>query len=1031
MSYKITEAERKHVLTIEDMEIQLISGRSAVDNVPEYFITIEDPIETNEGIKSKLDSFKVALPKYDFLISKEDDEVGRINLINKNTSGLVISTDGFEHKGIGWRYELKAFNSKDGNTELVTDGTDYLYRLELIRENDNKKYVVDFTRLGDVVAKSLTVDGELVANNPATFKSSMTLEENQTFSVNGTIDVNGQATFDGQTSFNGTTAFNSEPTFNNGFSAIGSSTFQKDSSLGADVEQELLIEGLKVKLDTESELIAEKAHIISGKVKELSVTDNFTATAAGFSEATIDNLSVDYIKTSTDAQPSEIHKAKILKSLSIEEDASLTSKGSVELNKAKIKFLDVKKDLDADGNPLPGEENVVYQANIESLNADNIIAKNATFDSITTNESANISLSKIKTDSITAVTTAAAEADTGEEHAGTLMSVVSAEPSTDVPEADLLGKLPKGTVVIGGPDTQLVFRSNTSMYNYYQAGHDGVSLKTQKIPIIMVDEYGNQTRDFLALDSDVKAIDGSNQNGGVVRLRSNQVIDGEKTFIQKAYFNKGVFLTEGDVNAGTSDVNIASIINKNAKDEETDTIIQREYIKIGDEEYPLLLAGGGKVGDDVHINTTIHQDGVDSDPDTVVDDYKIPFVKDIIHKDIARETDNKIVGETIAKVTVGDDTTENSLELISKRLPVKTGFSNLDKNASEDDWNGQVESRKPWPAVEEAFVKFTSKSLEFKQEDPNSNVIEIGFKGQPADSDGLLVLTTNAGSSGASGADGVDFDGYIKARWDLPGKIPVEKIAEHSLKNSLVIHPGTSISIKALEKETGDNVEPGRDFDNQFEISLDITDSPDFAIQTSDKNKEVLILQNLVCDMFTENNPLNYENLKDAINNGVTERMLMTVEATEVYVDGKISEVENGFGNISERIPAAPVSVGTYNLIASVEETQVNYQWGHADIPAAGKFEDPSDRDKECSLTEYFNKEQGDKYSKDFYNRSFGLKLEVVPGTALKNALEEYNSKITSGTSNESEINTLKTAIDELSSKVDSFVQKVVWTEIV
>lgn len=1042
MSYKITEAERKHVLTIEDMEIQLISGRSAVDNVPEYFITIEDPTETNEGIKSKLDSFKVALPKYDFLISKEDDEVGRINLINKNTSGLVISTDGFEHKGIGWRYELKAFNSKDGDVELVGDGTDYLYRLELIRENDNKKYVVDFTRLGDVVAKSLTVDGELVAKNPATFKSSMTLEENQTFSVNGTIDVNGQATFDGQASFNGTTTFTSEPTFNTGFSAIGSSTFQKDSSLGADVEQELLIEGLKVKLDTESELVAEKAHIISGKVNSLNVTDDFRATAAGFSMASIDNLEVDYFETSPEAEPSEIHKAKILKSLSIEEDASLTSKGSVVLNKAKIKFLDVKKDLDADGNPLPGEEDITYQANIESLNADNITAKNATFESITTNESANISLSKIKTDSITAVTTATAKADTGEEHAGTLMSVVNAEPSPDTPETDYLKNLPKGTVVIGGENTQLVFRSNTSIYNDYQAGHDGVSLKTQKIPIIMVDEYGNQTRDFLALDSDVKAMDGEDGINGVVKLRGNQIVSGEKTFKDKAFFNTGAFLTKGDVGAGTSDVNIASIINKNAKDEETDTLIQREYIKIGDEKYPLLLAGGGKVGDDVHISTTIHQEGVTNLPDNVVDDYKIPFVKDVIHKDIARETGNKIVGENTVKVTEGNDTTENSLELVSRRLPVKTGFSNLDRNASEDEWNGQVENRKPDPAVEETFVKFTSKAFEFKQADPNSNVVEIGFKGQNADSDGLLVLDTNSKSSGAFGDDLTDLDGFMLVRWNLPVEIPTEKFAKYVLDNSLAVHPGASISIKGLATDTSDNPVIGKNFKNQFEISLDVTDSPDFAIQTTDKNKEVLVLQNLVCDMFTEddgNYPLNYENLKEKISNGVDRRMLMTVDATEVYVDGKIEEINNTFGNIAEVIPAAPVSVGTYNLIASVENSKVDYLWGHADIPAAGKFEDPSDRTIECTLDKYFAKAEGNKYDLDFYNRSFGLKLEVVPGEELRHALEAYNLKLTNGTSNSNAViellnksaDELKIMIDNLSSNVNNFVQKVVWTDIV
>ena len=187
--------------------------------------------------------------------------------------------------------------------------------------------------------------------------------------------------------------------------------------------------------------------------------------------------------------------------------------------------------------------------------------------------------------------------------------------------------------------------------------------------------------------------------------------------------------------------------------------------------------------------------------------------------------------------------------------------------------------------------------------------------------------------------------------------------------------------------------------------------------------------------MTVNNKNLTKDDFEQLMSQGsLPNRTVMTAEMTRAYVEGKIKEVN---GNNSQSVlPATPTTIGTYNLIASVEANKTNYHWGSAGIPADDCFENPADVNDECNLVQFFeNSTADDKYVEDFYKRSFGLKMEVVPVGDLLTALTALKAKAAGFTSGdkydamgEAEI---KAEIDRLAKIKTNFKQSVVWTEII
>ena len=166
MSYKLTEAERKHVAAVEDTKVFLtadhVEGRT-----PSIKLHITDEDKLNH---------EVELPSYAFYCDKNDDAVSKIR-IKDEVNGEEIECKGYDGKGIGWRYRI---------TFLKKEDTDYVESIKLICENDATKSVtMTFNKMAALTLEGLTVDGGSTFKSNAVFEKSVNVGEN----LNVTGDV--------------------------------------------------------------------------------------------------------------------------------------------------------------------------------------------------------------------------------------------------------------------------------------------------------------------------------------------------------------------------------------------------------------------------------------------------------------------------------------------------------------------------------------------------------------------------------------------------------------------------------------------------------------------------------------------------------------------------------------------------------------------------------------------------------------------------------------------------------------------------
>lgn len=165
MSYKLTEAERKHVAAVEDTKVFLtadhVEGRT-----PSIKLHITDEDKLNH---------EVELPSYAFYCDKNDDAVSKIR-IKDEVNGEEIECKGYDGKGIGWRYRI---------TFVKKEGTEYIESIKLICENDpTKSSVLTFKNMAALTLEGLTVVGD------STFRKNAVFEDN--VNVNKNLEVKGE-----------------------------------------------------------------------------------------------------------------------------------------------------------------------------------------------------------------------------------------------------------------------------------------------------------------------------------------------------------------------------------------------------------------------------------------------------------------------------------------------------------------------------------------------------------------------------------------------------------------------------------------------------------------------------------------------------------------------------------------------------------------------------------------------------------------------------------------------------------------------
>lgn len=177
MSYSITEAERKHVATIEDVRFNLERLGTAEDTTPQYNLHMTDG--------DKLD-LNIDLPKLRFECNNEDDAHSRIRVITQDSIGedREIVLDGLTGRsgnplGLGWRFKVTFGTDDDG----------FIDRLIVERKNDGKTWTNEIKAFSDLVIKNLIIGSDEVEN-------SGNLEVKGTTTLKGSLDAK-DASFNG------------------------------------------------------------------------------------------------------------------------------------------------------------------------------------------------------------------------------------------------------------------------------------------------------------------------------------------------------------------------------------------------------------------------------------------------------------------------------------------------------------------------------------------------------------------------------------------------------------------------------------------------------------------------------------------------------------------------------------------------------------------------------------------------------------------------------------------------------------------
>ena len=151
MSYRITEAERKHIATIEDT---IFEFRQAKDDPNRIQLIFTD----NDKLEKSLN-----MPRYNFKYIKDEDKI----ILEDDQFGTFTSMT----EVLG-RYEI----------ECVYDNENYLIGFNYLNLRNEEVTFVDFSKLSDTIIKNLNITNKLKINGNAELENTV---------INGLLQIIG------------------------------------------------------------------------------------------------------------------------------------------------------------------------------------------------------------------------------------------------------------------------------------------------------------------------------------------------------------------------------------------------------------------------------------------------------------------------------------------------------------------------------------------------------------------------------------------------------------------------------------------------------------------------------------------------------------------------------------------------------------------------------------------------------------------------------------------------------------------------
>lgn len=508
MSYRVTEAERKHVAAIEDTKIA-IEREPADGQTSKLFVHITDGDKLN---------LREELPSYKFAVEADDDKASRLRLIDTTDEDHQIVCEGAtingKVQGLGWRYRIVFNKAKDDDK--------YVDSIKLVRENDGKTDELTFRNFNILNIKSLTVDNDFTSKGTASFKAGAVVEGN--LEVNADAEENGgsvtakelHASKTVSTDINATSLTVADSLSTKGLATTGDVSIANGT---------VTLASSSVVADSTVDITADHASIA-----KLSSSAVESATIANSGKITTDSVDTDLVNVTTvnalnaDVHNADIDTAEIGSATAAAASIETLTAGSIEsTGKTKTDSFEAasSKVVDETVSTLSVTNETVKTSSIDALTAKQADIASATIDKATATD-ANIGNAETKTLLVSGNATVANDLKVS---GTTTVSQISTLDGSKVFTYN------EDNSTLGSNDKLLVLKSSSDK----TLSEDDDSYGHIKAVV------GNK-ESYLATMDDLERLNPL----GVVDRSSNQTISGVKTFENQIIARGGVTFKDDD-----------------------------------------------------------------------------------------------------------------------------------------------------------------------------------------------------------------------------------------------------------------------------------------------------------------------------------------------------------------------------------------------------------------------------------------------------------------------------------------------------
>lgn len=515
MSYRITEAERKHVAVIEDLKLNL-SVTAEEGTTPAVNLEITDSDKLN---------LSASFPQYAIDVDKTDDEHSRFRLIDAKTRETILTCDGLKSLngnplGLGWRYGL----------EFILDDDGYVKGISLVNKNNGNKADKIITKLADMEIKSIVIPESdqigLTVNAKALFTKAVTINTDSTDNALSVRNAKGKHATIGDVQFTDDTAIKTEGKTRLAEISTDDVELVNDESEVSITAQKTTFKDTEIELDRT--VINGKGDSRINELKSLSsqniignnvTTESLNATSIS---ATSENVN------SLEAGNANIDTAQIgVENVTSSNIETATVGNEIAENltvhqKARFEGDTYTRAMDVDGKLIAGEIK-----SLSSVEATDVNATSVNAEKVVTNK-AEIAVSEVVSEKATAI-------ETRNLTVTRQMDALKVTSRTDVDAArDVIAGNGVVTDVVRSKDKSILLEKADSDTVVLGNANDLTVIKTKSDPkkSVFEEEFGHVKavvdgkEVYLANLEDVK----SDRFDGYVNRSTNQDISGVKTF---------------------------------------------------------------------------------------------------------------------------------------------------------------------------------------------------------------------------------------------------------------------------------------------------------------------------------------------------------------------------------------------------------------------------------------------------------------------------------------------------------------------